>query len=93
MICERLLKEQEMRMRYEYETVLNRRLEGWWWYLAFQIIVDILEQHGQYVQFAQEQIERRYDDNVSCTVWFVNIKVFFIYKYSTTNILIISDVS
>jgi len=50
MICERLLKEQEMRMRYEYETVLNRRLE---------------EQHGQYVQFAQEQIERRYDENVS----------------------------
>jgi hypothetical protein len=28
MICERLLKEQELRLRYEYETVLNKRLEG-----------------------------------------------------------------
>lgn len=28
MICERLLKQQEVRLRYEYETVLNQRLEG-----------------------------------------------------------------
>lgn len=28
LICERLLKEQETRLRYEYETVLNRKLEG-----------------------------------------------------------------
>ena len=28
MICERLLKEQEDRLRYEYETALNQRLNG-----------------------------------------------------------------
>lgn len=28
MICERLLKQQEVRLRYEYETVLNQRLDG-----------------------------------------------------------------
>ncbi|MCP9263255.1 hypothetical protein DINM_006591 [Dirofilaria immitis] len=48
MICERLLKQQEVRLRYEYETVLNQRLE---------------DQHEQYVQFAREQIERQHQDN------------------------------
>lgn len=48
MICERLLKQQEVRLRYEYETVLNQRLE---------------EQHEQYVQFAREQIERQHHDD------------------------------
>uniref|UniRef100_A0A0K0D999 Akirin n=1 Tax=Angiostrongylus cantonensis TaxID=6313 RepID=A0A0K0D999_ANGCA len=28
MICERLLKEQEMRLRYEYEIALNQKLDG-----------------------------------------------------------------
>jgi hypothetical protein len=28
MICERLLKEQEHRLRYEYETLLIKKLEG-----------------------------------------------------------------
>ncbi|KAI6207764.1 ATP-binding domain-containing protein 4 [Aphelenchoides besseyi] len=44
LICERLLKEQETRLRYEYETVLNRKLD---------------EQYEQYVQFAKEQLENR----------------------------------
>lgn len=36
MICERLLKQQEVRLRYEYETVLNQRLEGMpFWAFAF----------------------------------------------------------
>ncbi|OZC05725.1 hypothetical protein X798_07301 [Onchocerca flexuosa] len=48
MICERLLKQQEVRLRYEYETILNQRLE---------------EQHEQYVQFAREQIERQHQDD------------------------------
>ncbi|KAL7078834.1 hypothetical protein ACQ4LE_002715 [Meloidogyne hapla] len=42
LICERLLKEQEIRLRYEYETILNKKLD---------------EQHDQYVQFAKEQLE------------------------------------
>ncbi|PIO63901.1 hypothetical protein TELCIR_14485, partial [Teladorsagia circumcincta] len=29
MICERLLKEQEMRLRYEYELALNQKLDGY----------------------------------------------------------------
>ncbi|KAI6225935.1 hypothetical protein M3Y95_00749300 [Aphelenchoides besseyi] len=44
LICERLLKEQETRLRYEYETVLNRKLD---------------EKHEQYVQFAKEQLDNR----------------------------------
>lgn len=44
LICERLLKEQETRLRYEYETVLNQKLE---------------EKHQDYVQFAREQLETR----------------------------------
>lgn len=45
LICERLLKEQEVRLRYEYETVLSKKLE---------------EQHEQYVQFAQEQFQEKF---------------------------------
>lgn len=41
LICERLLKEQEIRLRHEYETALNQRLD---------------EQHEQYVQFAEDQL-------------------------------------
>jgi uncharacterized sporulation protein YeaH/YhbH (DUF444 family) len=41
LICERLLKEQELRLRHEYESALNQRLD---------------EQHEQYVQFAAEQL-------------------------------------
>ncbi|KAH7723696.1 Protein E01A2.6 [Aphelenchoides avenae] len=44
LICERLLKEQEVRLRYEYETLLNKKLE---------------EKHEEYVQFAKEQLEHR----------------------------------
>jgi len=48
LICERLLKEQEIRLRYEYETALNKKLE---------------EQHESYVQFAKEQIDCRSSNN------------------------------
>ncbi|EPB67776.1 hypothetical protein ANCCEY_13133 [Ancylostoma ceylanicum] len=47
-ICERLLKEQEMRLRYEYELALNQKLD---------------EQHEQYVQFASEQMASQYKEN------------------------------
>lgn len=50
MICERLLKQQEVRLRYEYETVLNQRLE---------------EQHEQYVQFAREHIDRQHQESAA----------------------------
>uniref|UniRef100_A0A1I8AT04 Akirin n=1 Tax=Steinernema glaseri TaxID=37863 RepID=A0A1I8AT04_9BILA len=42
LICERLLQEQEVRLRYEYENVLSTQLS---------------EQHEQYVTFVQEQIK------------------------------------
>ncbi|KHJ88892.1 hypothetical protein OESDEN_11303 [Oesophagostomum dentatum] len=48
MICERLLKEQEMRLRYEYELALNQKLD---------------EQHEQYVQFASEQMASQCKEN------------------------------
>lgn len=44
MICERLLKEQESRLRHEYEIALSKKLE---------------EQHEQYVQFAAEQLSHK----------------------------------
>ncbi|CAD5207122.1 unnamed protein product [Bursaphelenchus okinawaensis] len=43
LICKRLLSEQEVRLRHEYETVLIRKLD---------------EKHEEYVQFAKEQLER-----------------------------------
>jgi len=30
LICERLLREQEVRLRYEYETILNKKLDGFY---------------------------------------------------------------
>ncbi|XGW24849.1 hypothetical protein V3C99_006367 [Haemonchus contortus] len=50
MICERLLKEQEMRLRYEYELALNQKLD---------------EQHEQYVQFASEQMAAQFKENTA----------------------------
>jgi len=44
LICERLLGEQALRLRYEYETALNKKLE---------------EQHEQYVQFTREMIKEQ----------------------------------
>ncbi|ULU11835.1 hypothetical protein L5515_001392 [Caenorhabditis briggsae] len=44
MICERLLKEQEVRLRSEFENVLAKKLD---------------EQHQQYVQFATEQLNSK----------------------------------
>ncbi|KAF1770415.1 hypothetical protein GCK72_002233 [Caenorhabditis remanei] len=44
MICERLLKEQEIRLRNEFEVVLTKKLD---------------EQHQQYVQFAAEQLNSK----------------------------------
>jgi hypothetical protein len=48
MICERLLKEQEARLRDEYDQVLNARLA---------------EQYDTFVRFTYDQIHRRIDDS------------------------------
>jgi len=48
MICERLLKEQETRLREEYDQVLNARLA---------------EQYDTFVRFTYDQIHRRIDDS------------------------------
>ncbi|KAE9554603.1 hypothetical protein FO519_002163 [Halicephalobus sp. NKZ332] len=50
MICERLLKQQEVQLRHEYETVLNKKLE---------------EQHDQFVQFTNEQRPSTRDEELS----------------------------
>ncbi|KAK6019238.1 hypothetical protein OSTOST_15135, partial [Ostertagia ostertagi] len=50
MICELLLKKQEMRLRYEYELALNQKLD---------------EQHEQYVQFASEQMTAQFKENTA----------------------------
>jgi len=47
LIFERLLKEQEQRLRYEYETLLNKKLE---------------EKHEQFIQFAKEHLEKHSTD-------------------------------
>ncbi|VDO94891.1 unnamed protein product [Soboliphyme baturini] len=46
-ICERLLREQEDRLREEYEAVLNARLA---------------EQYDTFVRFTYDQIHRHFDD-------------------------------
>jgi len=48
MICERLLKEQETRLREEYDQVMNARLS---------------EQYDTFVRFTYDQIHRRIDDS------------------------------
>jgi len=48
MICERLLREQEVRLREEYDQVLNARLA---------------EQYETFVRFTYDQIHRRIDDS------------------------------
>ncbi|KJH42985.1 hypothetical protein DICVIV_11019 [Dictyocaulus viviparus] len=65
MICERLLKEQEMRLRYEYEIALSQKLD---------------EQHEQYVQFANEQLVSQYKENASAefsylSTWYSSLSV------------------
>jgi hypothetical protein len=47
MICDRLLKEQETRLREEYDQVMNARLT---------------EQYDTFVRFTYDQIHRRIDD-------------------------------
>lgn len=47
LICERLLKQQEIRIRFEYEGTLNKLLQ---------------EQHDQFVQFTREQEKQRSSD-------------------------------
>jgi hypothetical protein len=44
LICERLLNEQALQLRYEYETALNKKLE---------------EQHEQYIQFSKEMFKEQ----------------------------------
>jgi hypothetical protein len=81
LICQRLLKEQEMRLRYEYETVLNKKLEGLLFktilttssHSAYRYTVKTLhhftEKHDQYVQFAREQLDAnaaKKGDDISC---------------------------
>lgn len=57
LICERLLKEQENLLRYEFEGALNKKLD---------------EKHEQYIQFAKEQIEtsRKSDSDYFCKLPF-----------------------
>uniref|UniRef100_A0A7E4VXQ2 Akirin n=1 Tax=Panagrellus redivivus TaxID=6233 RepID=A0A7E4VXQ2_PANRE len=50
LICERLLKQQEVQLRHEYETALNKKLE---------------EQYDQYCQFATEQAQRPTNSDMS----------------------------
>ncbi|VDD93681.1 unnamed protein product [Enterobius vermicularis] len=48
LVCERLLKQQEIRIRFEYESKLNKLLE---------------EQHDQFVQFTREQEKQHSSSN------------------------------
>ena len=51
LICERLLKQQEVQLRHEYETVLNKKLE---------------EQYDQYIQYLEEQKPAPSNSDFSC---------------------------
>ncbi|XP_071818473.1 akirin-2-like [Apostichopus japonicus] len=53
MICERMLKEQESRMKEEYDKVLSCKLA---------------EQYDSFVRFNQDQMRRRFGDNAASYV-------------------------
>lgn len=58
MICERLLKEQEHKLREEYETILNMKLA---------------EQYDCFVKFTYDQIQKRFEAPPSCEYLFLYI--------------------
>lgn len=51
MICERMLKEREEKLREQYDAVLNNKLA---------------EQYDAFVKFTYDQIQRRYEATPSC---------------------------
>lgn len=51
MICERMLKEREEKLREQYDAVLNTKLA---------------EQYDAFVKFTYDQIQRRYEAAPSC---------------------------
>jgi hypothetical protein len=51
MICERMLKEQEEKLRERYDSVLNNKLA---------------EQYDAFVKFTYDQIQRKYEAAPSC---------------------------
>lgn len=51
MICERMLKEREEKLREQYDAVLNTKLA---------------EQYDAFVKFTHDQIQRRYEAAPSC---------------------------
>lgn len=51
MICERMMKEREEKLREQYDAVLNNKLA---------------EQYDAFVKFTYDQIQRRYEAAPSC---------------------------
>lgn len=51
MICDRMLKEREEKLREQYDQVLNNKLA---------------EQYDAFVKFTYDQIQRRYEAAPSC---------------------------
>lgn len=51
MICERMMKEREEKVREQYDAVLNQKLA---------------EQYDAFVKFTYDQIQRRYEAAPSC---------------------------
>lgn len=51
MICERMLKEREEKLKEQYDAVLNTKLA---------------EQYDAFVKFTYDQIQRRYEAAPSC---------------------------
>ena len=58
MICERMLKEREEKLREQYDAVLNHKLA---------------EQYDAFVKFTHDQIQRRYEAAPSCKSFAITI--------------------
>lgn len=56
MICERMMKEREEKLKEQYDAVLNNKLA---------------EQYDAFVKFTYDQIQRRYEAAPSCKLSFV----------------------
>ena len=64
MICERMLKEREEKLREQYDAVLNNKLA---------------EQYDAFVKFTYDQIQRRYEAAPSCKFYIQNEFHFLLY--------------
>jgi len=79
MICARLLKEREEKIREEYDQILSHKLDGKKNEFSFDIKKKFffsLEQYEGFVRFTQDQLTRRFSElQFSCKYSIFSLKI------------------